>query len=358
MNELIAEGVPGAWFRVLLSSIGTFIAVLIPTAAFGLVLTSIAIGYTLYMRRLRRELASQLATWDSPFSNARSRRELLDAYVSRAAIAAIPAKVSRTNARNIIGYHIAQALFAGLRVHDSVNWYSAMMLVGSSIAVGLISFRYLQKASWLWRGIRSRRLVPAPESVRLRVATAVATLSTTLGLNVPVDILIATRSRSIFPSVWERNGRASIVLPLGFLKVQRRNPSMTFAMLAHEFGHIHQRDTDLWFFSETSGRWARVSMAASCATQVVSAFALGMPFSSATALAIAVGQLWHMAQVGNARLTSERLADLAAVLFADGESYLAALDAYLDDVNDPEHEPKSVRMARIRSYVSISGGNK
>ena len=58
-------------------------------------------------------------------------------------------------------------------------------------------------------------------------------------------VFLDTRSYSGTPSIQQIRRRKCIVLPLGFLKIVSSDPMGAKTLLAHELGHVKQRDTDL-----------------------------------------------------------------------------------------------------------------
>jgi hypothetical protein len=290
---------------------------------------------------------------DQRIGDATDRAMLSAAYVERVQQAGPAARLAIFNTRKILIYHCAQIIGAVNYLRYGFHWYSFAILLSCSALATLTMYRYYVKKTWLKRGIRSGALVAAPVAVHHAVLSTMKIPALLLATQRDVTTWVAKHSSGVFPSVWEDGSAVHLVFPIGFLKVYRRDRDIAVAMIAHEVGHIIQKDTELWFFAEVAGGWARAAMLALSLLQVVAAILAGVPLLLCTALLLAVSQLRYASDVSDARLASERLADVAAVLIADAASYREALSSYLTDTDTGSHEPKLLRISRVSAYVRI-----
>lgn len=182
------------------------------------------------------------------------------------------------------------------------------------------------------------------------------------------------RSNNISPSVVEIHGRAQVLVPRGLVRLSSTDPEQVRAMFAHELGHVMQRDTGTWVYSDIFCRavyvLAVLTIMAYTSDSVITQY---KPWDEATAKLVdsmlhtstslvlgtigIVGGLYRY--IVKQRRHSEELADTAAILYADGSQLIRALQEQateaLSGKVSPYHPRVEWRIERIRQHMRESG---
>lgn len=129
-------------------------------------------------------------------------------------------------------------------------------LIPPLVAIGLISFHCIIFA-WityqykhLGRSIKRGDLKDVTSDLSGALGEMINPLKKAMHLeNEELSVLLNTRDYATSPSVQGYGGRPYLILPLGFLKVLSVEPVFAKTILAHELGHVRQRDIDIHFLS-------------------------------------------------------------------------------------------------------------
>jgi len=124
---------------------------------------------------------------------------------------------------------------------------------GTFLFVALALLLYVPIIIYIWKQVS--RLTSMLKRGRFRnitlnqpAALAQCTGSLAGQMGIPVDSLeiwLNNKSHFASPSVCAWRGKKHLILPLGFFKILSGDPGMAYAIIAHEFSHIRQRDADL-----------------------------------------------------------------------------------------------------------------
>ncbi len=159
--------------------------------------------------------------------------------------------------------------------------FLALNIFATPLATGYESYLLLQSVSLAWVGpgmflaliawrlqwaivrhfrspagarvLAQSRLQPLPpQNDRAGIWQRLTVLTSRMGLDVRrFDVQISTRNPSFGPSIVERNAHQVrrnilLVIPVGWLPLNRTQPQLANAMLAHELGHVLNQDSRRW----------------------------------------------------------------------------------------------------------------
>lgn len=216
--------------------------------------------------------------------------------------------------------------------------------------------------------MKNRELYRAPKSALAEIRADITQFASTLlapsAKRMGLELWIA-RNCTLSPSVFYFRGCSCVCIPLGFVSLYRSNRSVARAMLAHEIGHIAQRDTDLWARVQVIGgtlydslikllkiniwagifssvwSWVRVLVEAPAALQMVSVALVINLFIGGLIIGIYLLLfVWAKDVLRSARHQSEYLADMAAAVCVGRQSCCEALLSCID-IEEPTFEHPS-----------------
>ncbi|WP_341903937.1 M48 family metalloprotease [Fluviicola taffensis] len=188
-------------------------------------------------------------------------------------------------------------------------------------------------------------------------------------LNVSPDILILpTPSKTIFPSLERYRQKEVLILPVGFVYFQFKNPEQGRFILAHELSHIRQKDLQLFRQAEAYGKiLLPLILAIQVLSLILKAFFLGndlMIIHKASDLLISFGSealtiicvLVAAIEVRRVRLNSEELADRGAALAVGAEPGISLFE-YLGESNPSDDKTHPSPDERIKLLSKFLIGN-
>jgi hypothetical protein len=192
------------------------------------------------------------------------------------------------------------------------------------------------------------------------------------------DILFwSTINKETFPSVEvDKFGKINLLLPLNFIHFFEQNKPEAKAILAHELGHVLQHDTKIYL--ETDSYFEVIRMILFPLGIFNLLIHLYLLFASGNYAKIAGSDpliiitciifIWDITLIvylyngfkilREARRDSERLADTAAVLYADGSSLISVLERIKNDFvkhkSNATHPDKMDRIENINSVLKLN----
>jgi hypothetical protein len=228
--------------------------------------------------------------------------------------------------------------------------------------------------------VRKGRLKPLPPALAAPLEREIATLCARTSMDRTRIVPWLVMSRSTAPSVIESQRKIHLIVPLGMAWLATHDPKACGAMIAHEFGHVLQTDTRLWRTAVAGAAVMRRIVLPLQLTTLVVGFVFmrlarpdgqfGRPhtYDSTDVFALSVGIVvaatynllgialcWSAYRfVARVRLRSEKLADLAAIIYADAGALLRAVETQMasDDQNHLAiHLPREERLAWIRKQI-------
>ena len=234
--------------------------------------------------------------------------------------------------------------------------------------IGFIIFKSYNKnaiysSGKLFEYIRNKDLKKLEEDQFLPLWKLVKTLYEKMNIDKRKSFRIfLSKSNTYFPSIEEHHNSIYLITPMNFLSLVINNEGEAKAILAHEFGHVLQGDTNLWLqiSNYTSGTHKIVfSFLVSLIIFLIITVYLNPPlitwgiiiqfillFSTAfDCLRLKKDCLW-------CRKNSEKLADTAAIIYADPKDLISTLKKYsLKNSISLIHPPLDVRINEIESKL-------
>lgn len=229
---------------------------------------------------------------------------------------------------------------------------AASLVVEIMFLVGYISLstshkRYLER-------LRSKPLLPdAPISREL--TSLVDKLAADIGVAAP-EIHLARRDKHSMPSVAEDSGGSVLVLPMGFLTLFRQDPAGAQAVLAHEIGHIKERDT--WIFHERRAFSTLFLFLFAPALTLLTLISTASQSPVTLSMVPAVATFWTGVKsrrgLRSARLESELRADRYGCVYADGHALVRVLQQHLvqTEIATDNHPSPVERVASARAGIA------
>jgi Zn-dependent protease with chaperone function len=194
------------------------------------------------------------------------------------------------------------------------------------------------------------QLLPATAAPSVR--RLIEELRTRMGIHQQIRLYLAERC-GVLPSVWVGRSRAQLIVTRQFIALAGRSPGEATAMLAHELGHVRQQDSYLWGLASLFANGFGKIIVPGMVLFIVASLATG----GAVNLAGVVFLVWQVRlcreQILLARQSSEEMADLAAVVFADGQELINVLEKYVAPPSGtPQvHPPRGLRIDGIEAYM-------
>jgi hypothetical protein len=226
---------------------------------------------------------------------------------------------------------------------------------------------------------RSKGALRSPDPDERHVVDVIASLSEQMTIRRDVRLWIADDDPGVCPSVFEMHGLVHLVTPVTFPLLAKIHPLRARAMLAHELSHILQGDADLWPICH--GLHVAISYIAplyclmfavmdlvsivllfqtiEIQRQLPSYYHEGHLWDFVKLFVVPVVILWRLfrelkkrqEKVTRARITSEVVADIAAVRFVNADALLDALTQHVkNDTSSQTHPQKSERIAGIKKH--------
>ena len=149
-------------------------------------------------------------------------------------------------------------LSGGARVHDvmAANQQRRVVEAQTPLVGTMFAVRALQLIGiiLLARAYRRRLSQSALEKKFTRVELSrlqvlrdtLSRCAEVLGVDLERLVVWSNRSQHVAPSIVEVKGVPQLLIPMGFLALLARDRVSADAMLAHELGHVVQRDSRLW----------------------------------------------------------------------------------------------------------------
>lgn len=138
------------------------------------------------------------------------------------------------------------------------DWDETIPVIGVSVAITQLGLFVL--GIYIMRRRYRSAEVDISDTERFRelgkqdapaLSCILADLCGRMGLSESIKVMLARRRYDISPSALETAEGLCIIIPLGFVKYVTQKPAEAAAILAHELGHIAQRDTKLWILAES-----------------------------------------------------------------------------------------------------------
>lgn len=243
-----------------------------------------------------------------------------------------------------------------------------------------------------WRGLWLIRLPPgaavfacaqlqavSAEKDRTGLWKMLTKLSTRMGLNNRrFDLQISTGNNGFGPSIVELDpsghGTILLVIPLGWLKFNRAVPLAAEAMIAHELGHVLNRDSQRWLQALAYRRAVRVLLAASVwsgvSLLVFSIAETGQDVRWFDPVTLCIGLIYqigfyplivysHLRFIRKARRYSEETADCCAAVYVSADAIRSALQFCKTNsncTNTHDHPPPTWRLKRLDDFYQGQSG--
>lgn len=142
-----------------------------------------------------------------------------------------------------VGNFVALCIFAARDQMAEFYLCAASMIVFIASCV-MFARRWIARNKLL---TDDSQITQAPEPISRDVGALIAPVAARMNLDLSrLTLYIGRKMFTAIPSIVESGERLHLIMPLGFLKVIRKNPDIARAMLAHELGHADQQDTKLW----------------------------------------------------------------------------------------------------------------
>jgi hypothetical protein len=180
-------------------------------------------------------------------------------------------------------------------------------------------------------------------------------------------------SNTFLPSIQsDKTNTHHLILPMNFFYLLIKEPEISKSLIAHEFGHIVQKDTNLWLYNIIYFKWIKYVIIPLVSYYVLIAsinflIYLIILFSPQFTNNISLGVTgaiflggWKvlgktvssLKDVKSYRKVSEELADFAAIAYANGKSLSNALSKYSIDNKDKIHPPIQNRLKSIERVMA------
>ena len=176
-----------------------------------------------------------------------------------------------------------------------------------------------------------RTLEPLPDTRGCRqLRQMVNELAVAIGVTVP-DLRLAREDSHAMPSVAEDSTGALLVVPMGFLEIVRSDHAGARSVLAHELGHLKEKDS--WLFADTAA-FSKMAFFFVGPALVVAFLVMIMARSpivmSASFVVVAFEASRRIKRVlWQARLDSEFRADCYGCIYGDGVALVRVMSRYL-----------------------------
>ncbi len=244
----------------------------------------------------------------------------------------------------------------------------------SSVATGFLLYAVIREGFGKFdKDVQAGRITELKESQGASIREM--TLALAADMQLPPEYPIRfwkTMSTAQYPSVQQvEEGDVNIVLPVNYFLYHQQHPERSKAILAHELGHVRQRDTDLYMLSEKFYSTVRLvvvpMMCLSLFTVLLMLVLNGNNQVQDGFLPVAVSALsviipgafivFYMGQYNKIkalRQQSEHLADMNAYLYADGDRLLEVLQTLQEPGrrNNIVHPPRKERIAYIQQLYN------
>jgi hypothetical protein len=185
-------------------------------------------------------------------------------------------------------------------------------------------------------------------------------------------------TKNKFPSVEEdKMGEIHLVIPISFLRFFEENPGQAEAVLAHEFGHVLQKDTHLFHIADAYFDVIRSIWLPTAYLNIVLKILIMLWHIETVIMVMQTYMLLTCVVLGSfvfdvlvirymtkgfkdlrqSRRESEKLADIAACVFADASALNEVLSSENNEVaaitgkNDSVHPSKSERRKNIKHIL-------
>lgn len=170
------------------------------------------------------------------------------------------------------------------------------------------------------------KIVPFPDDRLPQVTSKISQLANEMQIDLRRLTLWYGCSNDAVPSIVESRRKIHLVLPRFIIVLANRCPNQFEALIAHEFGHIKQRDSRVWLYVHylvTPMVFCQgINLIASIVITLLVAGTippLALPYSA--------GLCWTRFKSAEILHDSEILADSAAMVFADGHALLDHLSS-------------------------------
>lgn len=174
-----------------------------------------------------------------------------------------------------------------------------------------------------------------------------------LGVEGNSIVVWSNRSMHVAPSIVQARGHPQMLLPMGFLFLLSRDRPAAEVMLAHELGHVVQRDSQLWMDAWVASRLVlRMIVPLEALRVIVSIASAQLAWGAAVASFVPLGVALSIAAFALAsRAKSELAADVAAVGCCGARQVSTTIERYLrEDLNVTELRAR--RLANVASVAS------
>ncbi|MCB0560757.1 MAG: hypothetical protein H6573_02085 [Lewinellaceae bacterium] len=230
-----------------------------------------------------------------------------------------------------------------------------------SFLVFIFYFVFLYRAfstfkNSITRQVSSKNLKGIDSEKFPAVAKMVYDISNKMEIEKKINIYVSNQN-SYLPSIEEYSREVYLILPKNFLLLVRKFPKRAESLLAHEFGHVLQEDTETWkkivFFLNFKIKKKTLIDFINALYYLI--FIIGLfflPWQGALFLFASVYRNYRtskqISEMMKYRSTSEELADTAAIIYSDGYKLCESILHYVrDDALERVHPLKNQRRSWI-----------
>ncbi|MFK8008403.1 MAG: M48 family metalloprotease [Saprospiraceae bacterium] len=271
----------------------------------------------------------------------------------------------------------------------NIDEMSYFIVIPNFIAIIISSYILIQINYFTKRGLRNfRYMVEKKTFIRLedKNLDIIDPIFWEIARDMEVDYsevqFWRSNSKTYLPSIVEDEKLINVVLPMNFFLLCLKEPNEAKALIAHEFGHVIQKDTNYWLYVDFFANGLRkylypymrvvlwfqgtilslnllITITMGLNTNNFSEEAIVQVLVQLVAVLIIVRITNFLkgapAKVKACRLASEELADTASIIYSDGKSMIAVLNKYaqnsIDDILHPAKEERIKYMLnRIKKY--------
>ncbi|MFK8008404.1 MAG: M48 family metalloprotease [Saprospiraceae bacterium] len=297
-------------------------------------------------------------------------------------------KLLRKDLRFVFGYLSLSTIlifsntFYSIFIVDKEESTTNFFFVGFFL-VGLILFIYLVRLylfvkrgmSTFQRNVENKNFLPLSNLEGEFMEKLFMKLANDMNIDFERVVFWRSSSKTYLPSIVESKKLINVVLPMNFFLLCVKNPDEVKALMAHEFGHVLQNDTNLWLFVEVFSKGMKKffykavkgifdsSYYSAIASPFIIIILLLMDknpnylnqFGTLIINLLIILLLYRLVkilkkapnQVKVSRRKSEELADTASILFANGLAMEDVLKKYARDSDDEMIHPKRAERVRV-----------